>query len=342
MKDLWNNLKDTDRPIVLYGMGDGADKVIDKLASIGKTPAAVFASDEFVRGQNFRGYTVINYDRAKQLYPDMIVLVCFGTQLTPVLDNIKRIASECTLFAPDVAVYGGGTFDDDFYQKSKDKIEFISSRLADDTSRHVFDSIIKYKLSGDIRFLTDCETSVDESYQNILNLHDNEIYVDLGAYRGDTVCEFLNHVNGCGKIYAVEPDKKNFSKLYEAYGDSIECINAAATDCVKQVPFTNKKGRNSHVSDGGDFIAGVSVDSIVDEKGASFIKFDVEGNEASAIEGAKDTILRFRPKMCIAAYHRFDDLLAIPLRVLEIRPDYKMYIRHFPYIPAWDTNFYFV
>ena len=342
MKDLWNNLKETDRPIVLYGMGDGADKVIEKLESIGKTPVAVFASDEFVRGQNFRGYTVINYNTAKQLYPDMIVLVCFGTQLTPVLDNIRRIASECTLFAPDVAVYGGGTFDTDFYQKSKDKIEFISSRLADDTSRHVFDSIINYKLSGDIRYLTDCETSVDESYENILELHDNEIYVDLGAYRGDTVCEFLNHVNGYDKIYAVEPDKKNFSKLFEAYGDSVNCINAAATDFVKPVPFTNKKGRNSHVSDDGNFIKGVSVDSIVDEKGASFIKFDVEGNEASAIAGAKDTILRFKPKMCIAAYHRFDDLLEIPLQVLEIRPDYKMYIRHFPYIPAWDTNFYFV
>ena len=125
MTSLWNNLASADRPIVLYGMGDGADKVIAMLESIGKSPAAVFASDEFVRGQNFRGYTVINYDRAKKLYPDMIVLVSFGTQLAPVLDNIKRIAYECTLYAPDVAVYGGGVFDADFHQKSADRIAFV-------------------------------------------------------------------------------------------------------------------------------------------------------------------------------------------------------------------------
>ncbi len=342
MTGLWNNLASTNRPIVLYGMGDGADKVISMLETIGKSPAAVFASDEFVRGQNFRGYTVITYDKAKQLYPDMIVLVCFGTQLEPVLNNIKRIASECTLYAPDVAVYGGGIFDDDFYNKSSDRISAIRNRLADDKSRHVFDSIINYKISGDISYLTACETTVDEAYENILRLDDTETYVDLGAYRGDTVSEFLNHVKSYKKIYAIEPDKKNFSKLCEAYGDRATCINAAATDAVKKVSFDNKKGRNSHISDSGNLIDGVSVDSVVGCDGVSYIKFDVEGNEALAIAGASQTIKLFKPKMCIAAYHRFDDILTIPERVLAINPDYKLYMRHFPYIPAWDTNYYFV
>ena len=86
----------------------------------------------------------------------------------------------------------------------------------------------------------------------------------------------------------------------------------------------------------------MSVDSIVGNNGASYIKFDVEGNEALAIEGTAQTIKAFKPKMCIAAYHRFDDILTIPERVLAINPDYKLYIRHFPYIPAWDTNYYFI
>lgn len=109
-----------------------------------------------------------------------------------------------------------------------------------------------------------------------------------------------------------------------------------------KVTFDTKKGRNSHISDSGDMIDGVSVDSIVGDAGASYIKFDVEGNENSAIAGAAETIKRFKPKLCIAAYHRFDDLVTIPVQVLSYRPDYRMYIRHFPYIPAWDTNYYFV
>ena len=69
---------------------------------------------------------------------------------------------------------------------------------------------------------------------------------------------------------------------------------------------------------------------------------DVEGAENLAIEGAKETILKYKPKMCIAAYHRAYDLLELPEKVLSIRDDYKVYLRHFPYLPAWDTNYYFI
>ena len=69
---------------------------------------------------------------------------------------------------------------------------------------------------------------------------------------------------------------------------------------------------------------------------------DVEGEEINAILGARETILKNKPKMLISAYHRTDDFLTIPKAVLEINPYYKMYLRHFPYIPAWDTNFYFI
>ena len=342
MTDLWTTLKTTDRPIVLYGMGDGADKMLARLESIGKKPAAVFASDGFVRGQSFRGYTVIKFDDAFAAYPDMIVLVCFGSQLADVMDNVKRIAKKCTLFAPDLPVYGDGVFDINYYNSHLSDLDYIRSRLADDTSCRVFDSLVEYKLSGRIDPLISCETLPSEAYENILRLGNDEVYVDLGAYRGDTVSEFLSFVDGYKKIYAVEPDKKNFSKLYEAYGDTVCCINAAATDFVGKVPFDNKKGRNSHLSGQGSIIDATTVDSIVSDDGVSFIKFDVEGNEAAALRGCATTVARFRPRLCVAAYHRAHDLVDIPLQVLSLNPDYRVFLRHFPYIPAWDTNYYFV
>jgi hypothetical protein len=69
---------------------------------------------------------------------------------------------------------------------------------------------------------------------------------------------------------------------------------------------------------------------------------DVEGEEIAAIKGAANTIKKSKPKMLISAYHRTEDLISIPETVLGINPEYKMYIRHFPYLPAWDTNFYFI
>lgn len=341
MNYLWNDLASTDRPIVLYGMGDGADKMLSVLESFGKTAAAVFASDDFVRGQSFRGYKVLKYSEAKALYDDMIVLVSFGTQLQEVIDNVKRIACQSTLFAPDLPVYGDGLFDPDFCKNHKSELEFIYSRLADTRSKQVFECVVRYKLTGEIRYLFECETSPDEAYKNILRLSDDEIYFDLGAYRGDTVEEFLKYVNGYKRIYALEPDKKNFSKLFEAYSDTVTCLNAAASDSVGQVFFDTKKGRNSHVSSEGKRVEALCVDALAKD-GASYIKFDVEGNEKNAIAGAKQTIAKYKPKLNIAAYHRFDDLVAIPMQVLSVNPDYKIYLRHFPYIPAWDTNYYFV
>lgn len=339
---LWNKLKATSRPIVLYGMGDGADKMIAELNNIGKSPAAVFASDEFVRGQSFRGMKVLTFAEAKALYPDMIVAVSFGTQRKEVLDNIKSISAECEVITPDLPVIDGGVFDIDFCKENIENLEFIYNNLADDISKHTFESIIRLKLSGDINYLFDCEVDPLEPYRSILNLGDNETYVDLGAYRGDTVSEFLSQVKGFNKIYAVEPDVKNFSKLYDAYGEVATCINAAASDRVGEILFSTERGRSSHISSGGKIIPTVTVDSILENNPATFIKLDVEGAEISAINGAKATIEGCKPKLCVAAYHRFDDIIKIPMHILSMRPDYKMYIRHFPYIPSWDTNYYFV
>ena len=85
----------------------------------------------------------------------------------------------------------------------------------------------------------------------------------------------------------------------------------------------------------------VTVDSLSLDK-VSFIKFDVEGSESEAIEGAAETIKRDRPVMKIACYHRSEDVFAIVRKVLEIRSDYKIYMRHTRCIPGWDTDFYFV
>ena len=80
----------------------------------------------------------------------------------------------------------------------------------------------------------------------------------------------------------------------------------------------------------------------MDTDKVSFIKFDVEGSELEAIEGAKETILRDRPLMKIACYHRSEDVFSLVSKVLSIRPDYKVYMRHTRCIPGWDTDFYFI
>lgn len=69
---------------------------------------------------------------------------------------------------------------------------------------------------------------------------------------------------------------------------------------------------------------------------------DVEGAERPAILGAEKTIKTFSPALLISLYHRNEDLFDLPLLIHQLNPEYKLYIRHELYIPAWETNLYAV
>ena len=341
---MWQYLKSAIKPIVLYGMGNGADKVLNHLQELKIPVAGVFASDGFVRHQNYRGFEVMSYAQAKEKFGDMIVLVCFGTSRSEVIQNIERIALEQELYAPDVPVYGEGIFDRDYYQLHSDELNTVYNMLADNISRQTFDSIINYKLTGQIHYLKQCQTEPEQAYRDILRLGKNEVYVDLGAYTGDTIAEFLKYTEGkYERIIAVEPDKKNFKKLSANTSalSNCRCLNVAISDCYSTGGFAMRSGRNSSVSQQGSQIKLDSVDNIA--CGAvTYIRMDVEGEEMKAINGAEKTIARYHPKLLISAYHRNEDLFALPIQIKRINPDYSVYFRHYPYIPAWDTNFYFI
>ena len=55
-QDVWQRLQNTQKPIVMYGMGDGAIKILQVMKRYGVAPAAMFASDGFARGNLFMGY----------------------------------------------------------------------------------------------------------------------------------------------------------------------------------------------------------------------------------------------------------------------------------------------
>lgn len=341
---MWNHLKQTNKPIVLYGMGNGADRVLDELAARGIEAAGVFASDEFVRGHSFRGFPVTTYAAAKERFGEMIVLVCFGSSLPDVMDRIRRIDAEQELYMPDLPVCGGALFDQAMYEEHAEELAEIRSLLADEQSVKVFDNIISYRLSGKISYLSACETTPDEAYETIFRLTDDETYLDLGAYNGDTVAEFLSHVNDYREIIALEPDPKNYKKLVKntEHLSRIRCINAGIYKEACELTFAANAGRNSTVSAKGRITHMESVDSLLQGAPVSFINMDVEGQEQNAILGAADTIRTHKPKMLISCYHRSEDLFLLPREVLKLRDDYRICLRHYPYFPAWDTAYYFV
>ena len=337
MPDIWQKLKNTPRPVFLYGTGNGADKILDELERLEIPVSGVFASDGFVRSRTFRSYTVRSYSEVKKDNPDMIALLSFGSSVESVIENIRRISGETTLFAPCVPVCGSDIFNSGFYEKNRAKIEQARELLFDDRSKEVFDNIINYRLSGEIKYLFDSEDDAENGYA-LLSLKD-ESFLDLGAYRGDTVIEAEKYFSPKA-IFAVEPDKKSFEKLKinTAGIKNTEYFNCAAGEKDGDEFFSFGSGRGSHETESGKKTAVRSVDSLLAGRNAGFIKIDVEGREKETLLGAKDTVSKFSPKLKVACYHRSEDIFEILLLIKELNPSYKIGLRHRRSLPDWDTD----
>ena len=79
--DLWEYLASTDKTVVMYGMGNGADKILAACSEKGIVVSDFFASDGFVRGHFFHGKRVLSWSETKEKYgvDRLIVLLSFGT-----------------------------------------------------------------------------------------------------------------------------------------------------------------------------------------------------------------------------------------------------------------------
>ena len=353
MESVWKKLSESTKPIIMYGMGDGAEKIMAVFERLGIKPAAFMASDEFVRGHSFMGYQVHKLSEIQEMYRDFVIVVCFGSSLPPVMDRLYELDGQYELYAPDVPVAGEGLFDEEYLEANADKLQRVKRLLADEQSKRVLDDIISYKLTGDIKLLKGCETPVTEGW-SLLKIGKEETYVDLGAYNGDTVDLFLRLTNKeFAGIYALEPDYRSFNRMVRrnyALGRGIfHPVHAAAWNEDTTLQFRSSGGRSSSPETGGRYgrgrivpVQAMKVDTLLEGKKATLLKFDVEGSEREALDGAKDTIAKYRPKLILSLYHRTEDLLELPLKIREMNGGYRLYLRHHPYIPAWDVNLYCV
>ncbi len=330
-------------------MGDGADKILNVCAKKNITISGVFASDGFANGKLFHSFNVISYSEMCTRFDDFIVLVSFASQRSEVLDNIYKIASERELYCPDVPVFGDGLFDSIFVKTHINEFERVYNMLSDDLSREAYLNVILGKLTGKIEYLKKCETSVSEAYTSIIKPDKNFHYVDIGAYNGDTIREFMSYSGGTTrKITAFEPDAKNFAKLIryanEAGIDTSSFHNAACWNKEETLQFYSRSGRSSaktsnHENSKTSQITALRADTCINEK-VDFINIDAEGSDAFVLEGLSETVKKYNPTLSCALYHRNEDMYKIPLLLSQMYGECEMYIRHFPYLPAWDTNVY--
>ena len=103
----WEKIKQSGREVVVYGMGNGADKVLDEFARLDIKVRGVTASDSFVRGQSFRGFTV---QKLSEFNGDFIIAVAFASCIPEVMEHIYSLCDKYRVLVPVVPVCGGENF----------------------------------------------------------------------------------------------------------------------------------------------------------------------------------------------------------------------------------------
>ena len=164
-----------------------------------------------------------------------------------------------------------------------------------------------------------------------LAVSQDEVFVDVGSFDGDSLTQFLRRVgSGYRHIHAMEPDPLNFDQLKRNFG---HLPRSTLHDCglwshAARMGFEpNGLGGHLDTRPGAVTVRVEALDDM-DLGPVSFLKMDIEGAEVPALHGAHQTILRDKPKLAIAAYHKADDLPCIMNAVRSIREDYRFTLRH--------------
>ena len=162
--------------------------------------------------------------------------------------------------------------------------------------------------------------------------------IDTGAFDGDTLTPLLAaHEGQVITAVAVEPDPATYARLQANVGhlrvrSGAPVLLRAAIDSARgRRVFSNLANQGSRFATEGIGVDTISIDDIVQEvcPGADplYIKLDVEGAEAEALQGARETIARRRALFSVAAYHQPADLWALARQIAAINDGYRFRLR---------------
>jgi FkbM family methyltransferase len=236
-------------------------------------------------------------------------------------------------------------FADDF-RANKANYEWIYGLLADETSRTIFRKLVSFRLNYDLdnlRGFTSRET--EQYFEDFLQLAPvGETFIDIGGFDGFNSLEFIKRCPEYSAIHLFEPDPENYMTCLSALNgkQNVYCHPRGLSD-NKDTLRLEPQGSGSMISASGSIeIAVDRLDDILqDLYEPTLMKMDVEGAELQVIDGAKHTISTYGPRLAICVYHKAGDFWRIPQKILSIRSDYRIYLRHYTE-SIYETVMFFI
>ena len=111
---------------MVYGMGNGADKLFERFSQLGISVSEIFASDGFVRGHSFRGYKVKTFSEIKDKYHDFVIVLSFASNRAEVISMLEEIDEKHDMYVPDMPIANVA----EYFDKDVDLLKVIKMKIA--------------------------------------------------------------------------------------------------------------------------------------------------------------------------------------------------------------------
>ena len=343
-------IKQGENKIIIFGAGSYGKMVYRMLKDKGVVNKliAFCDNDRQKYGDSIYGLEVLGYEAAKRDYPNCIFVIA-STYYTEIENQLKKLCEKnyYTICPRHIAEYNDEVMHQGRIWMAKEwakinKVDFkynmnkLEELLADQESKDVLNNIVNFRNTGDYSYIENIYNPYVLQYfdNSIIELRDDEFFIDLGAWEGDTICNFIKASNNKYKrIVSFEPGEQQFKALNQMIRNknliNIDTYKIGAWSETGYLFFEEDGGGSSRIYDkGATKIKVDAMDNMFLDEPVSFIKMDVEGAEEQALLGAKNIIQKYKPKLAICVYHKPEDIVGLPLLIKEILPEYKIYLRH--------------
>jgi FkbM family methyltransferase len=227
----------------------------------------------------------------------------------------------------------------DFYLSYESSLEETLALWADETSRAIFHSIMKFRLDGDPNLLPPPDLTNQYHPFDLPAWITPLRLVDCGAFNGDTIADLIKNQFQIEALAAFEPDLDNFNMLSSFINSQPDNLpDSQLWPCgvyssTIQLTFDAEKGEASSITNlGSKVIQCVALDDALPTFAPTLIKMDIEGAEYEALLGARRLITTHLPGLAISVYHHPEHLWKLPLWVDHSFPGkYKLYLRSHAY-----------
>lgn len=329
-------------PIVLCGAGYVAQLTWEFMQRHHIAFDYVAISDAWLKPDaEFNGKRIVGFDSLAATGAKYNYIIAMQYIDAPLRTRLEQNGSEILFYDPTfVGINAGEHFTTAWCETHQDTLNDFYASLADEASKTTLVAYLNQRISAREAYYHEVFHPQHYFPGELFSLGEEEVFVDGGAYNGDSIAAFLQalqqHDAGPpAKIFAFEPDKATFTQLTQntAHLTECVCINAGIWDKATTLRFNAGHALSSALTNApdGDEIALDSIDNVVAGEKVTFIKMDIEGAEFEALKGAQETIKAHYPLLAISVYHKPVDLITIPQFIHQLQPGYRFYLRaHHP------------